>query len=143
MVGTPSPAGGEGPLADWLAGWLATWGRHHGTEVPCTVDRFAPGRANLEVGGHGPGAVPGPGAGPENRPGRGRGPGAGHLVVYSHLDTTLSGDRLLDRPVVPGRVAGPSLVRRGDLLGGAGLGVAKGPAAAALLGFVLAAGALE
>lgn len=45
--------------------------------------------------------------------------------------------------MVPGPVAGPRLERQGDVLTGTGLGVAKGPAAAALLGYLLATRALD
>ncbi|MGH9092279.1 MAG: deacylase, partial [Acidimicrobiales bacterium] len=72
MVAVPSPAGGERPLAEWTAAWLAD--RHPG--LGCTVDAFAPGRANLECT-----------AGP---------PGPADLVLYGHLDTSLSGDPGLD-----------------------------------------------
>ena len=107
----PSPAGSEGRLADWIGGWMAT--RH--PEVDCTVDHFAPGRANVECR-----------VGP---------PSPGDLVLYSHLDTSLSGDPALDRPAVPS-TAGWGLTRQGDRLVGPGLAVAKGPAVAAAIGYL-------
>lgn len=115
-VGVPSPCGSEEALAQRLADWV----RRRLPSLAVDVDRFAPGRANLVLGD--------PEAG-------------GHLAVYGHLDTTLSGDPAIDRLAVPGSVA-RSLERRGDTLTAPGLAVAKGPAAAALLGYVLAAHAL-
>lgn len=114
-VGVPSPCGAEQTLAERLAEWV----RARRPSLPVEVDRFAAGRANLVVGE----------------------PSPGHLVLYGHLDTTLSGDPLLDRPIVP-HPPEPFFERSGDRLTGPGLGVAKGPAAAALLGYVVAAQAL-
>jgi acetylornithine deacetylase/succinyl-diaminopimelate desuccinylase-like protein len=118
----PSPAGGEVTLAEWIAAWLSE--RH--PELDVVVDRFAPGRANVEC------RVKGPDPG---------GPG---LLLYSHLDTSLSGNQLIDRPL---GVFGPGPVsrapaapeRQGDTMSGHGVVVAKGPLAAATCGFVLAA----
>ncbi len=121
LLRVPSPAGHELPLARWVAGWLDAR-----PEVACTLDQFAPDRGNVVCR---PAGV----AGRRTPPGR---PG---LVVYSHLDTTLSGDPRLDRFAVPRAGRPGPLVRRGDTLYGHGLVVAKGPAAAATLGFVLAA----
>lgn len=119
LVAVPSPAGGELAAAEAVGGWLT---RHH-PEVDVEVDRFASGRANLEVRtGDGP---------------------AGHLVVYSHLDTTLSGNVVLDRMAVPDAMPSGPLVRDGDLVAGHGVCVAKGPAAAATIGYVLAVDALR
>ncbi|HVX22658.1 MAG TPA: hypothetical protein VHB02_15020 [Acidimicrobiales bacterium] len=116
-VAVPSPAGGERAVAEWIGGWLAT--RH--PEVDCTVDRFAPGRANVVC-----------------RVGEAD---AGDLVLYSHLDTSLSGDPALDRPAVPAATSS-GFERRGDLVSGPGVAVAKGPAAAATVGFLAAVRAL-
>src|SRR5262249_3265032 len=89
------------------------------------------GRANLEcrVKGRGPG-----GSDPE-------GP---DLLLYSHLDTSLSGDAVIDRPLgvfgpgpAPRSPSGP--VRQGDTISGPGVVVAKGPLAAATCGFAYAA----
>jgi acetylornithine deacetylase/succinyl-diaminopimelate desuccinylase-like protein len=118
----PSPAGGEVALAEWIAAWLTE--RH--PELDVVVDRFAPGRANLECRVEG--ASP-------------RGP---DLVVYSHLDTSLSGDPVIDRPLGgfgPGPAAmAPSVpVSQGDTISGPGVVVAKGPLAAAVCGFAWAA----
>ena len=85
-------------------------------EVDCAVDRFALGRANLEC-----------------RVGRVE---PGDLVLYSHLDTSLSGDPGFDRPAVPMAALVGGLERRGDEVAGPGVAVAKGPAAAATIGFL-------
>jgi acetylornithine deacetylase/succinyl-diaminopimelate desuccinylase-like protein len=118
----PSPAGGEEALAEWIAAWLTE--RHPKLDV--VVDRFAPGRANLECRVEG------------TEP---RGP---DLVLYSHLDTSLSGDPVTDRPLGvfgPGPAAiAPSIpLRHGDTISGPGVVVAKGPLAAAVCGFARAA----
>jgi acetylornithine deacetylase/succinyl-diaminopimelate desuccinylase-like protein len=126
----PSPAGSELTLAEWIAEWLAD--RH--PDLEAVVDRFAPGRANLECWVKGPG--PG-GAGPG-------GPGGPDLLLYSHLDTSLSGDPVIDRPLGvfgPGpATTAPSVApRQGDTISGPGVVVAKGPLAAATCGLARAA----
>ncbi|GLY31636.1 hypothetical protein Kisp02_50010 [Kineosporia sp. NBRC 101731] len=57
-------------------------------------------------------------------------------VLYSHLDTSLNGS--LEDAVVTGRTDPPGPLRIGEdgTVDGFGLGVARGPAAAALVGFV-------
>jgi acetylornithine deacetylase/succinyl-diaminopimelate desuccinylase-like protein len=65
---------------------------------------------------------------------------SGDLLIYSHLDTSLTGDGVRDAPVT-GRVDRPAhgiAVAEGRVAG-FGLGVARGPAAAALAGFADAA----
>lgn len=64
----------------------------------------------------------------------------GGLLLYSHLDTSLTGADDFDLPVTgaPAAGAGP-LLRDGRTLRGFGLGVAKAPAAAALVAFGTAA----
>jgi acetylornithine deacetylase/succinyl-diaminopimelate desuccinylase-like protein len=118
----PSPAGGELTLAEWIAAWLTE--RHPKLDV--VVDQFAPGRANLEC------RV------------KGTDPGSPDLVLYSHLDTSLSGDPVIDRPlgiIGPGSAAmdPPAPGRGGDIISGHGVVVAKGPLAAAVCGFGRAA----
>jgi acetylornithine deacetylase/succinyl-diaminopimelate desuccinylase-like protein len=118
----PSPAGSEATLAEWIAAWLAD--RHPDLEV--VVDRFAPGRANLEAWVKGPG------------------PGGPGLLLYSHLDTSLSGNPVIDRPLGvfgPGPAPmDPSVPARQDnSISGPGVVVAKGPLAAATCGFARAA----
>jgi acetylornithine deacetylase/succinyl-diaminopimelate desuccinylase-like protein len=125
LLRIPSPAGHELPVARWAAEWL---GAQPGVE--CALDEFSPGRANVVCR---PAAGPGP-----------RGPGGRvDLVVYGHLDTTLSGDPSLDRMAVPDADLPGPLERRGDTLHGHGLAVAKGPAAAAAAGFLCAARELD
>lgn len=117
-VATESPAGAEAQLARCVGEWLED--RH--PELECRLDQFAQGRANLEC--------------------RARGDPGDELVLYSHLDTSLSGDARLDRAVgapVPERL---ELERRGDVLSGLGVVVAKGPMAAAVIGFALASTSL-
>lgn len=61
------------------------------------------------------------------------------MLLCSHLDTSLSGDPVLDSPVT-GRSDLPApLTWTADRVSGPGLGVARAPAAAALAGFVAAA----
>ncbi|WP_431727272.1 hypothetical protein [Verrucosispora sp. TAA-831] len=70
---------------------------------------------------------------------------ADELLIYSHLDTSLTGEGATDRAVTGIDTPPPRLVvdRRGDRLAGFGLGVARGPAAAALVGFAAASGAVR
>ncbi len=113
-VGIASPAGSEAELAEWIAGWLQS--RH--PELVCNLDRFSGARANLEC--------------------TARGDPAEGLLLYGHLDTSLSGDPDLDRPVGAPAYERLALERRGDVLSGHGVVVAKGPMAAAVVGFALA-----
>jgi acetylornithine deacetylase/succinyl-diaminopimelate desuccinylase-like protein len=119
LAGTASPRGQELPLARRLASWAAArW-----PELGWTVDPVGDGGANLV-------AVSA----------RGDAPG---LLLYSHLDTSLTGDPVADSPVT-GRSTpiAPFAVSDG-VASGFGLGVAKAPAAAAIAGFVAAASALR
>jgi acetylornithine deacetylase/succinyl-diaminopimelate desuccinylase-like protein len=121
-LAVPSPAGSEVGLAEWIAEWLAK--RH--PELEAIVDRFSPGRANLEC------RV------------RGAHPGDVDLLLYSHLDTSLSGNPVIDRPLGvfdPGPIpmAPSALGRQGDTISGPGVVVAKGPLAAATCGLAQAA----
>ncbi|MDV8009242.1 hypothetical protein [Rhodococcus sp. IEGM 1318] len=65
----------------------------------------------------------------------------GGLLLYSHLDTSLFGDLVVDRPILGDVVRDECFQLDGAsrIVSGLGLGVAKGPAAAALTAFVLAA----
>lgn len=119
VVAQPSPAGREEPVAALIGSWLTA---HH-PGLHTVVDRFAPDRANLEcsVGV----------------------PQDGDLVLYGHLDTSLTGDPRHDRMAVPAGCSATRLERRGDVLSGPGLGVAKGPAIAALMGYLAGAEALR
>ncbi len=107
---TPSPRAGEFPAAAALHEWCtARW-----PEINWTVQRYATGGANL-VASCGPGPL-----------------------LYSHLDTSLDGTPA-DEPVT-GRLddAGPLAVIDAHRVEGFGLGVARAPAAAALVGFATA-----
>ncbi|HWG74350.1 MAG TPA: hypothetical protein VG184_09885 [Acidimicrobiales bacterium] len=114
LVARASAAGSEAALAEWVRGWAADrW-----PEIEWSVDLFQPGRANVVARAQS-GAVP-------------------ELVLYSHLDTTLSGDRRADRFVV-GSSPGPDRFETdGELVSGPGVVVAKGPAAAVTVGFARA-----
>lgn len=70
----------------------------------------------------------------------GVGEGSG-LLVYSHLDTSLTGDAAFDVPVTgaPPPAAGAHVDQHTRTISGFGLGVAKAPAAAALVAFGIAA----
>lgn len=120
LLRVPSPAGHELPLARWVARWLGSR-----PEVASALDEFSPGRANVLCW-------------PAGAPTLAGVPPRAGLVVYAHLDTTLSGDPALDRLGDPDAGRPGPLVRRGDDLHGFGLVVGKGPAAAATVGFLLA-----
>ncbi|GAA3955252.1 hypothetical protein GCM10023085_42330 [Actinomadura viridis] len=111
----PAPYGHEAAAAEHLASWCsARWPR-----IAWTVRRYSATGASLHA------AVPGT---PDSAP-----------LIYSHLDTSLSGDAAEDRPITGrGDAPGPLTVT-GDRAEGFGLGVARAPAAAALAGFVTAA----
>ncbi|MEU6034470.1 hypothetical protein ABZ801_03605 [Actinomadura sp. NPDC047616] len=113
LDGRPAPHGGEAAAAVRLAEWCAArwpW-------IEWDVRRYGETGANVVAS-----------AG-----------GRGGTLIYSHLDTSLSGDPAQDRPIT-GRTddPGPLTVHDG-LVEGFGLGVARAPAAAALAGFVDAA----
>ncbi|MGA8296236.1 MAG: hypothetical protein WB770_04260 [Acidimicrobiales bacterium] len=112
-VAIPSPAGSELALAEWFAERIESLD----PKLKCELDRFAPGRANLVCRDH------------DERP--------GGLVVYSHLDTSLSGDPVFDRAITASDSA-LGFAQDGDTLTGPGVAVAKGPAVAAVLAFILA-----
>ena len=119
LAGTASPRGHELALATRLAAWAgARW-----PELGWTVDPVGADGANL-VAVSASGDAPG-------------------LLLYSHLDTSLSGDPVADSPVTGRSVPVAPFSVAGEVVSGFGLGVAKGPAAAAIAGFVAAASALR
>lgn len=67
--------------------------------------------------------------------------GRGGVLIFSHLDTSLTGDDAFDRPITgkPPAPEGVLIDSAQRTVRGFGLGVAKGPAAAALVAFGRAA----
>ncbi|MBT0772439.1 hypothetical protein KIH74_26070 [Kineosporia sp. J2-2] len=108
----PAPHGRERPAAVRLHAWC----REHWPQVRWEVVPYGDSGANL---------LGTAGAVPES------------VLLYSHLDTSLDGSAA-DAPVT-GRTDPPGPLRITHEADGFGLGVARGPAAAALLGFVRAA----
>lgn len=113
----PSPRGGEYSLATGLAEWArARW-----PELDWQVEKVGSGGASLV-----------------SRVSR---DAEDTTLIYSHLDTSLTGDVEWDQALT-GRVDHPARFEwdeAGDMARGFGLGVAKGPAAAALVGYAAAA----
>ncbi|MFB4305148.1 M20/M25/M40 family metallo-hydrolase [Actinomadura sp. GTD37] len=111
LDGVPAPYGHESAAAVYLASWCtARW-----PWIEWTVQRYGPNGANLCAGDP-----------------------AGALL-YSHLDTSLSGDPDEDRAIT-GRADAPApLKATSSQVEGFGLGVARAPAATALVAFVSAA----
>jgi acetylornithine deacetylase/succinyl-diaminopimelate desuccinylase-like protein len=119
LAGTASPRGHERALATRLASWAAArW-----PALGFTVDPVGDDGANVV-------AVSA----------RGDAPG---LLLYSHLDTSLTGDPLADYPVTGRSGSVAPFAVAGGIAGGFGLGVAKAPAAAAIAGFAAAAASLR
>ncbi|MEU4830549.1 hypothetical protein [Streptosporangium sp. NPDC023615] len=120
MSAGPSPRGSERATA----ARLAAWARDRWPRLPWNMEAVGPEGTNLTstAGGSGP-----------------------ELLVYSHLDTSLSGDAGHDRWAtgLDGPVAPLALDPATGLLSGFGLGVARAPAAAALVGYAAAAAALR
>src|SRR5690606_13899911 len=111
LDGVRSPCGHEAAAAVRLASWCtARW-----PWAGWSVQRYGTGGANLQAGD--PSGV----------------------LIYSHLDTSLGGDPSEDRPVTGRADPLPPLKVTSSRVEGFGLGVARGPAAAALLAFVNAA----
>ena len=113
LAGTASPHGGERPLAEKFAAWA-------GERWPFLDWQVRP------LDGGSASVLASVGDGPAD------------VVLYSHLDTSLTGDPSRDAAIT-GRSDAPASFRRdGDTVSGFGLGVAKAPAAAAVVGFVRA-----
>jgi acetylornithine deacetylase/succinyl-diaminopimelate desuccinylase-like protein len=118
LAATPAPHGAERPAAEALA----AWGRRTPPGLDWSVTHLG------EAGGSVVVTLPGD--------------GAPALLLVSHLDTSLAGVPGEDAPIT-GRADDPGPLRiDGDEVSGPGLGVARGPAAAALTGLALAAGRL-
>ncbi|TDB94674.1 M20/M25/M40 family metallo-hydrolase [Actinomadura sp. 7K534] len=108
LADVPSPYGHEAAAAVRLASWCtARW-----PWIDWDVQRYGRGGANLQAGDP-------------------RG-----VLLYSHLDTSLSGDPAEDRPITARADALPPLKVTASEVTGFGLGVARAPAAAALIAFV-------
>lgn len=113
LTGRPTPHGEELASARAVQGWIA----EHLPEVSAVVHP-AGSTANL---------VCSVGSGPE-------------LVLYSHLDTSLTGHGDRDGGVTGHDDDAPlGLEENGDLVSGFGVGVARGPASAAVAAFAAAA----
>lgn len=120
LTATPSPRGGEYALAMGLA----EWARSRWPMLDWAVDCSGTGGASLIS--------------------RSSRVAADTTLIYSHLDTSLTGDVEWDQALT-GRADQPARLEwdeSADLVRGFGLGVAKGPAAAALVGYVAAASLL-
>lgn len=117
LTAFPSPRGGEHSLAMGLA----EWARVRWPELDWQVEN---------VGSYGASLVSRASRDAEDA-----------TLIYSHLDTSLTGDVEWDQALT-GRVDHPVGLEwdePGDMARGFGLGVAKGPAAAALVGYAAAA----
>jgi acetylornithine deacetylase/succinyl-diaminopimelate desuccinylase-like protein len=106
---TPARHGAERALAHELANWCSAYW----PEIDWTVQPYGASGANVYA-----------------RAGR------GGRLLYSHLDTSLTGDSALDAAVTGRADPYPPLRVSAERVEGFGLGVARGPAAVALLGFV-------
>ncbi|TQS45694.1 M20 family metallopeptidase [Cryptosporangium phraense] len=123
LAGTASPHGGERALAERFAAWAARrW-----PSISWQVRPLDDGSASVLASAGGPAEGSG---GPAR---------AADLVLYSHLDTSLTGDPARDAAITGRADAPPPFEHDGDTVTGFGLGVAKAPAAAAVAGFVRAA----
>lgn len=119
LASVPSPRGAERDLAVRLAEWA---GRRW-PDLGWACDQVGTAGANLVASSS-------------------RG-GSPELLLYSHLDTSLSGDPARDWPVTGlARPIAPVAVS-GGAVGGFGLGVAKAAAGAAIIGYAAAATALR
>lgn len=143
LAGTASPHGGERALAEEFAAWAGDrwpfldWQVRpldgSSASVLATVPRPGRGersetsRRTREADRGADGHVGGTGS-----------PRPADVVLYSHLDTSLTGDPARD-VAITGRHDDPVPFRvEGGTASGFGLGVAKAPAAAAVVGFVRA-----
>jgi acetylornithine deacetylase/succinyl-diaminopimelate desuccinylase-like protein len=117
---TPSRAGDEARLAQVVL----DWGRGVLPRAGWWVEEVAPGRANLRS------AYPEEAAGDRHA-----------TVLYTHLDTSLSGDPALDHPLTGVLDGAPPRLERdaSGLVRGLGLAVSKAPAACALVAYVAVA----
>ena len=122
LVSRASPPGAERALAEVVA----AWGRGGHAELSWEIDALDDRSANLSARST-------------------YGTGAPELVMYGHLDTSLTGDAAHDVGITGLTTPAPAL--RFDpsarTLRGFGVGVAKAPSAAGLVAFAAAAPALR
>ncbi|MFI9639258.1 hypothetical protein ACIG87_04195 [Micromonospora sp. NPDC051925] len=125
LAAQPSPYGRERATAHRVADWAADrW-----PELPWRVDPLDPTAATPDSANLVSAATLG------ERP---------ELLIYSHLDTSLTGAADFDDPITGLHTPAPALARpgpAGDVVSGFGLGVARAAAAAALVGYAAAADA--
>jgi acetylornithine deacetylase/succinyl-diaminopimelate desuccinylase-like protein len=118
LLAMPCPWGRERAAAEAVAAWLDQ-------QLPgggVMVDVFDADRANVVITS---------------------GNGGEELLVYSHLDTSLTGDPLTDEPVTGRRDPVAPADVGGDEWSGPGLAVARACAAAATVGYLAATRALH
>jgi acetylornithine deacetylase/succinyl-diaminopimelate desuccinylase-like protein len=122
LLGHASPHGRERPLADALA----RWGRETYRGIDWIVDPLEGSSANVVARSV---------AGSASR----------ELTLYCHLDTSLTGEMSVDRDITAdtGDPPGFQLEPITRSLRGFGVGVAKAPAAAAIVAFTSASAALR
>ena len=111
LATTPSPPGGERTLADRVV----AFGSERIPSVRWSVMPYGESSANVMADAS-------------------YGSDSSHLGLYAHLDTSLTEDPLLDRPITGTEAPVPAYrtSESGDSLIGFGLSVAKAPAAAAI-----------
>jgi acetylornithine deacetylase/succinyl-diaminopimelate desuccinylase-like protein len=118
LLSMPAPWGRERKAAEAVAGWISA----AAPTIRADVEVLSDERANVVVDA---------GGGPRQ------------LLVCSHLDTSLTGLPDRDEVITGGREPPAQPDTDGDVLTGSGLGVARGPAAAATIGHLAAVAALE
>jgi acetylornithine deacetylase/succinyl-diaminopimelate desuccinylase-like protein len=119
LVATPSPARSERALAEKIA----EAGRREHPEIEWRVEPHGGQSASL-VARSGSGSTR-------------------ELAIYSHLDTSLTGDGERDSAITGTSTPPAAFVAEAGMLRGFGVGVAKGPAAAGAAAFLTAATALR
>lgn len=117
LLSTPAPWGRERAAAEAVASWISA----SAPDVHVDVDPLGDSSANLAVDA---------------------GEGSRKLLLCSHLDTSLSGLPAADEVLTGRRDPLPQSHLDGGVLSGPGLGVARGPAAAATIGYLAAIDAL-
>jgi acetylornithine deacetylase/succinyl-diaminopimelate desuccinylase-like protein len=119
MVAQPCPWGQERAGAEAVARWI---GERAGRAAEVQVFGGSRGNVTVTAGGD---------------------PAAAALWVCSHLDTSLDGSPERDLPITGRADPLPARLEGTDTLVGPGLAVARGPAAAATIGFLAATAVLD